>query len=92
MVQFQQNSQTGGVYVRTIDIPELYLTPYYSSRLYIRVYAYDEQYLDYFSTQNAHNPIENIFAQSGGNIIWNVQGDAIGLFIGVAKGNLIRAN
>ena len=70
----------------TKDIPEEYLTSYYSSSLYASVYAFDKQYLNFFKTKNNNQPTENIFAQGGDKISWNVEGkNVIGLFIGLAN-------
>ena len=79
--------------IRTVTIPESYLqNSYYRDRFYIRIFAFDQPFLDYFKTQHYNNPINNIFAQSGGPIIWNVEGDAIGMFIGVSISGLTKAN
>ena len=79
--------------VRTEEIPRLYQTSYFRKRYFIRIISFDEPYLDYFKTQNVNDPIEDIFAQGAGSVIWNVQGTkTIGMFIGMAKSELIKAN
>jgi hypothetical protein len=78
--------------VRTIDIPEKYRQIQYRSRYYMRFYAFDKQYGDYFKTQNGNQPINNIFAQGASTIVWNVTGEkTIGLFIGYTKSIMIKA-
>lgn len=80
------------VSVRTMDLPDEYRSLQYRNRYYLRFYAFDKQYADYFKTQSGNEPIENIFAQGASTIVWNVIGDkTIGLFIGVAKSNVIKA-
>jgi hypothetical protein len=49
---------------------------------YIRVHAFDEEFYNFFITQDANNASSNIFSQSGINLRWNVEGDGIGMFIG----------
>jgi hypothetical protein len=57
------------------------------------VYAFDSAYREYFNTKENNQPIQDSFAQGGGLINWNVQGNnTIGLFIGIAKGDIINAN
>ena len=71
------------VLIRTMDIPLQYGNAYNNNELYVKVYAFDSAYADYFKTKNNNQPVSNIFAQGGDNIAWNVEGtDVIGLFIG----------
>lgn len=77
------------VLVRTQNIPSPYNTPAYSNNLYIKVYAFDEAYKDYFLTKTNSNPVNNTFTSGGGQVTWNVYGkDVIGLFIGVTEGGV----
>jgi len=78
--------------VRTIDLPDEYRSLQYRNCYYIRFYSFDKQYAEYFKTQGGNKPIENIFAQGASTVVWNVIGDkTIGLFIGVTKSELIKA-
>ncbi|RJP72607.1 MAG: DUF4249 family protein [Ignavibacteriales bacterium] len=78
--------------VRTTDLPDKYRTLQYRNRYYVRFYCFDKQYADYFKTKDGNKPIENIFAQGASTIVWNVQGEkTIGLFIGMTKSKLIKA-
>lgn len=54
----------------------------------IRVFAFDEQYQDYFKTKKFSLPIKDSFVQSGGDVEWNILGDGIGLFIGFSSTTL----
>jgi hypothetical protein len=74
----------GNLTVRTSAIPQLYLSPAYSDKIYIEVYAFDKVYMNYYLTHSNQNVVNNIFTQGGEQIAWNVYGDdAIGLFIGI---------
>lgn len=71
--------------IRTPKIPkDYYNSPSYRSILTMHIFAFDEQYFEYFKTQNANEPIKNAFSQGGGSIIWNVKGNGIGMFIGMS--------
>lgn len=79
------NASGGLELIRTPKIPkDYYNTPSYRSILTMHVYAFDQQYFDYFKTQNANEPIKNAFSQGGGSVIWNVRGEGIGMFIGMS--------
>lgn len=48
------------------------------------VYAFDKAYYDYALTRSRGQQTSNLFGgTSGENVVWNVKGDGIGLFIGV---------
>lgn len=47
------------------------------------LYAFDEPYLKYHNTSHQGESDNSIFGSEGLNIIWNVEGDGIGLFIGM---------
>ncbi len=80
------------VSVRTTELPDQYRSLAYRNRYYIRFYCFDKQYADYFKTKDGNEPIENIFTQGASTIVWNVTGDkTIGLFIGVTKSELVKA-
>ncbi len=49
------------------------------------LYAFDEPYLNYHNTSHQGESNSNIFGSEGLNVIWNVEGDAIGLFIGMTR-------
>lgn len=67
--------------LKTRNIPNDLITKWRRS-LFIRVFAFDSQYYNFFLTQNANVATTNIFNQSNINLRWNVKGDAIGMFIG----------
>ena len=91
VVQNQDSFSRSAIPVNTTALPEKYRSGNYSNLWYIRIYAYDNQYLKYFETRNNNQPISDVFSQGGDQIIWNVHGtNAIGLFIGVAKGKHIK--
>ena len=78
---------------RTSILPENYQTPYFRDFLFIQVYSFDKAYKDYFNTKLSNQPIQDSFAQGGGIINWNVQGNnTIGLFIGLTKSELFKVN
>lgn len=54
----------------------------------IKVFAFDEQYQDYFKTKKFSLPIKDSFVQSGGDVEWNILGDGIGLFVGFSSTTL----
>jgi Domain of unknown function (DUF4249) len=94
---FQEIVQNTNVYnttpipVNTMDLPVQYRSSNYSNLWYVRVYAYDTAYLKYFLTRNNSLPISDVFSQGGDQVIWNVVGNnAIGMFIGVAKGDFVK--
>lgn len=73
--------------VRTPSIPGEALLSFKNS-FSIKVFAFDEQYQDYFKTKRFSFPIKDSFVQSGGDVDWNVRGDGIGLFIGYSSTTL----
>lgn len=73
--------------VRTPVIPNEALLSFKNS-FSIKVFAFDEQYKDYFKTKRFSLPIKDSFVQSGGDVEWNVRGDGIGLFIGYSTTTL----
>ena len=77
--------------VRTQDIAEEYRNDIYSGSTYLKIVALDISYVDFFKTKDNNKPIENSLTSGGGSVDWNVVGeDAIGLFIGLAEGDLIK--
>jgi hypothetical protein len=87
------NSQETNLAVDTKDLPENYASGSYNSLIYAQVYAFDSPYLNYFGSKNNNQPSENVFAQGGDQISWNVNGDhVIGLFIGLAVVKYIEVN
>ena len=67
--------------LKTRTIPDS-LYDVWHQYFYIRVHAFDEEFYNFFLTQDANNASSNIFSQSGINLRWNVEGDGIGMFIG----------
>lgn len=96
-LDFQEVVQQPGQFstslpVRTLDLPEAYKSTSYNNMRYVRVYAFDSPYLKFFKTRNNNQPVSDVFSQGGDQVIWNVQGqNTIGLFIGVALGDYIKA-
>jgi len=82
-----RSSKKDFISVNTSPIPQDILK---SDSLYIQIIAFDKQYWDYFETRENNKPIEDIFASSGGSVVWNVRGDnVIGLVIGTNYSMLI---
>ena len=74
-------------------MPEEYRNQNYSGRRYIQVVAFDKSFRDYFYSRTSGNEINDPFIQGGGVIEWNMQGEnVIGMFVGVAKGDIIQVN
>jgi hypothetical protein len=91
IVQNTDAYNTAPIPVNTIDLPDKYRSSNYSDLWYVRVYAYDTPYLKYFRTRNNNQPVSDVFSQGGDQVIWNVVGNnAIGMFIGVAKGDYVK--
>ncbi len=88
----QIDLQSNQMVVDTKDLPDNYTSGGYSNLMYAQVYAFDSPYLKYFISKNNNQPTENIFAQGGDQVSWNVQGEnVIGLFIGLAVVKYIKA-
>jgi hypothetical protein len=84
IIGLSELNTSGNLSVRTSEIPQLYLSPVYSDKIYIEVYSFDKAYMNYYLTRSNQNVVNNIFTQGGEQIAWNVYGDdAIGLFIGM---------
>ncbi len=84
-----ENSST--VNVRCMDIPYPYNSPAYSNEVYIKVFAFDRAYKDYFKTRIKSGQVNNTFTAGGGAVAWNVAGDhVIGLFIGMTAGQAVH--
>lgn len=81
------------VTLRTSDIPEEYQADNYRKQTYLKVFAFDRGFYDYFRTRGNNQQVYNSFTQGGSQVIWNVYGnDVIGLFMGSAAGKLIKPN
>ncbi len=79
--------------VITSPIPDQYRTNSYNGKRNIQVFAFDKQYTAYYNSAKVNVPAGNAFTQNGGTINWNVFGqNVIGMFIGVAKGDLKNVN
>ena len=78
--------------VRTSSLPEEYRITVYSDNRYIQVVAFDKSFRNYFYSRTSGSEITDPFIQGGGAIEWNMQGDkVIGMFIGVARGDIITS-
>ena len=66
--------------------PTFYLPPKWEDSLQAVVYCFDHAFYDYFRTRSNSYGISSIgiFGDSPGNVIWNVEGEAIGMFIGTS--------
>ena len=86
IIQPKENELESGLLLTTKDLPEKYFSRNFNDYKYASVYAFDKAYLNFFKTKNNNQQTENVFAQGGDQISWNVEGkDVIGLFIGVAS-------
>lgn len=77
----QDKDLLGNLIIKTRPIPKEIIKQWRNS-LFIRIHAFDENFYNFFLTQDANNATNNIFSSSGINLRWNINGDAIGLFIG----------
>ncbi len=78
--------------VRTDEIPDEYSVYPFRNRLYIQVFSFDNEYLDYFQTKANSRIVENTFSQGGNPVVWNVHGEnVIGMFVAMAESELVRA-
>lgn len=71
----------GNLIIKTRPIPKEIVRQWRNS-LFIRIHAFDENFYNFFLTQDSNNATNNIFSSSGINLRWNIKGDAIGMFIG----------
>lgn len=79
--------------VRTASIPEVYRGQNYSDSRFIQVFSFDVSFRKYFYSRTSGEQVNDPFIQGGSAIEWNVQGDkVIGMFIGVAEGEIIKVN
>jgi len=79
--------------VRTSTFPDEYRSPVYSNYRYIQVFSYDKSFRNYFYSRSSGSEINDPFIQGGGAIEWNMQGDkVIGMFVGVAIGDIVKVN
>jgi Domain of unknown function (DUF4249) len=91
IIQNTDAFKTSAIPVNTMGLPVEYRASNYKNLWYLRVYAYDTPYLKYFRTKNNNQPVSDVFSQGGDQVIWNVVGNnAIGMFIGVAKGDYVH--
>lgn len=88
-----ENNSIANIHVRTGEYPEIYQSATYNGSRYIQVCSFDKSFDNYFKTFGSTSTINNPYVQGSGVTIWNVQGnDVIGMFIGVAKGDIIWVN
>ncbi len=93
IIQPKESDFKSGLLLTTQDLPEEYIQSSYNNYKYAAVFAFDKAYLNFFNTKNNNQPTENVFAQGGDQISWNVQGkNVIGLFIGLSNLNHIKVN
>ncbi len=79
------------MHLRTTLLSNEYLSSYYSDKIFIQIFSFDQSYYKYFKTKNNNTPVEDNFSQGGGPIDWNVEGhNVVGMFIGVAKTGFIK--
>ncbi len=78
------------VNVRTSPLPAEFQSPAYNNSRFIQVYSFDKSFKNYFNSRTSGQGINDPFVQGGGTVEWNVYGDnVIGMFIGVAEGELV---
>jgi hypothetical protein len=56
---------------------------------FVRVFAYDEPYYRYVLTRDRARQAASPLGGAGENVLWNVEGDGIGVFIGVAVSSIV---
>lgn len=79
------------VTARTIPITADLRSAAFRAGTRLIVYAFDEQFYDYFRSKDNHQFIEDGISQGGGLVTWNAFGEnVIGVFIGIAESELIR--
>jgi hypothetical protein len=79
------------IVVRTQEINSQYTTSTYRDLTYIKVYAFDKPYFEFFKSRRNNIPVNNTFTQGGGAVAWNVYGEkVIGLFIGISEGITLK--
>lgn len=83
-------SPVSTINVRTSPLPEEFRSPAYNNRRFIQVFSFDKSFKNYFNSRTSGQGISDPFVQGGGTVEWNVYGDnVIGMFIGVAEGELV---
>jgi len=83
-------SPVSTINVRTSPIPEEFQSPAYNNSRFIQVFSFDKSFKNYFNSRTSGQGISDPFVQEGGTVEWNVYGDnVIGMFIGVAEGELV---
>ena len=79
--------------IGTAPLPEKYHGQLYSERRFIKIFAFDKSFRDYFYSRNSGQEVNDPFIQGGGLVDWNVQGDkVIGMFIGLNSGIVMQVN
>jgi len=83
-------SPVSTINVRTSPIPEEFQSAAYNNSRFIQVFSFDKSLKNYFNSKTSGQGISDPFVQGGGAVEWNVYGDnVIGMFIGVAEGELV---
>ncbi|MBN1302172.1 MAG: DUF4249 family protein [Melioribacteraceae bacterium] len=75
------------VIVYADKVPAQYKSFAYANKLFLRIYAFDIQYREFYFSGGKSVSVDNPYGSSGGRIKWNVKStneNAIGLFIGMA--------
>jgi len=84
------NNTSNKITIRTNVIPKQYRSNAQKLLTYIKVYAFDKAYTNYFHTKSNGQSVDVAFEHGGNNIAWNVEGEnIIGLFIGRAIGQSV---
>ena len=79
--------------VRSAVYPEEYHSSIYNGKRYIQIYSFDTSFAKYFITKSGNQIISNPYVQGTGSTDWNIEGEnVIGMFIGVAKSNMVFVN
>lgn len=88
----QDTGKTGltAISVFTTDVQDtnniVYTTGSYKLNLFVE--AYDIQFFDYFKTRSNGESIASLFGFTSSEVTWNIKGDGIGLFIGMARSSM----
>jgi hypothetical protein len=89
--EYTTSSANSFLTVRSTILPEEYRGSIFNSSTYAKVYSFDRQYFDYYQSKDNNEVSGNPFAQTGGKVKWNVEGEnVIGLFIGLNSSSPFR--
>lgn len=70
-----------GYYLENVDMNNL--KKYFQEYIFV-LYSYDKQFYQFFITRFNGQSGDEIFGGNSNNVLWNIKGDGIGLFLGRA--------